>query len=162
MESTYGNRTHSETDPEAALGAVIRRTVDRHGVVLIPAFAVGRTETILLHLSRLRDRGEIPDIPLYLNSPMAVEVASVYQRHPEEHRVDAAELSRMYGLATSIRSVEDSKDLNRRGGPMVIIAGSGMITGGRILHHLVAYAQRDRAHRLPGGRHPRCRAAGRG
>jgi metallo-beta-lactamase family protein len=138
-ESTYGDRRHSTTDAETVLGDVIRRVTRRSGVVLIPAFAVGRTETVLLHLSRLRDRGQLPDVPIFLNSPMAVDVAAIYHRHPEEHRLDAAELARMYSLATEIHSVDESKLLNLRGGPMVIISASGMLTGGRILHHLAAY-----------------------
>lgn len=138
-ESTYGDRRHSTVDPEAVLGQVIRRVTRRAGVVLIPAFAVGRTETVLLHLSRLRDRGELPDVPIFLNSPMAVDVAAIYRRHPDEHRLSADELARMYSLATDVHSVDESKLLNLRGGPMVIISASGMLTGGRILHHLVAY-----------------------
>jgi len=138
-ESTYGDRRHSSVDPENVLGQVIRRVAGRGGVVLIPAFAVGRTETVLLHLSRLRDRGELPDVPIFLNSPMAVDVAAIYRRHPDEHRLEADEIARMYSLATEIHSVDESKLLNLRGGPMVIISASGMLTGGRILHHLVAY-----------------------
>ncbi|GAA1757693.1 MBL fold metallo-hydrolase [Agromyces humatus] len=138
-ESTYGDRLHADEDPEAVFGEVVRRVAKKNGVVLIPAFAVGRTETILLHLSRLRDRGELPDIPIYLNSPMAINVAAIYERYPEEHRLDAREIERMYDLATSVHTVDDSKLLNLRGGPMIIISASGMLAGGRILHHLVAY-----------------------
>ena len=138
-ESTYGDRRHADDDPERQLGEVIRRVAKKGGVVMIPAFAVGRTETVLLHLSRLRDRDEIPDIPIYLNSPMAVDVAGIYERYPAEHRLDAQELERMYGIATRVRTTDDSKLLNLRGGPMVLISASGMITGGRILHHLRAY-----------------------
>nr|WP_082829021.1 MBL fold metallo-hydrolase [Microbacterium sp. TNHR37B] len=138
-ESTYGDRHHEQSDPGIMLGDIIRRTAKRNGVVLIPAFAVGRTETVLLHLSRLHDRGEIPGIPIYVNSPMAVSAIEAYRRHEEEHRLDALELDRMYRLPTLISSVDDSKLLNLRGGPMVIISASGMLTGGRILHHLSAY-----------------------
>ncbi|GAA2031558.1 MBL fold metallo-hydrolase [Agromyces tropicus] len=138
-ESTYGDRAHPDDDPEGALGDVIRRVARKGGVVLIPSFAVGRTETVLLHLSRLADRGELPDIPVYLNSPMAVDAAEIYEGHPEEHRLDRDELRRMYALARRVTSVDDSKLLNLRGGPMVIVSASGMLTGGRILHHLQAY-----------------------
>ena len=138
-ESTYGDREHSADDSEVVLGDVIRRVGARGGVVLIPAFAVGRTETVLLHLSRLRDRREIPDIPIFINSPMAANVAELYRRHPEEHRIGDDEIDRMYRLATVVQSVDESKLLNLRGGPMVIISASGMLTGGRILHHLAAY-----------------------
>lgn len=138
-ESTYGDRQHADDDPAERLGEVITRVTKRNGVVLIPAFAVGRTETVLLHLSRLADRGHLPDVPIYLNSPMAVDVASIYERYPEEHRLDHDELTRMYRLARRISTVDDSKLLNLRGGPMVIVSASGMLTGGRILHHIRAY-----------------------
>lgn len=138
-ESTYGDRHHVAENPERLLGDVVRRVTGRGGVVLIPAFAVGRTETVLLHLSRLLDRGEIPAVPIYVNSPMAVDVVDVYRRHPSEHRIAVDELERMYRLPTLVTSVDDSKLLNLRGGPMVIISASGMLTGGRVLHHLAAY-----------------------
>ncbi|MGR2752404.1 MBL fold metallo-hydrolase RNA specificity domain-containing protein [Agromyces arachidis] len=138
-ESTYGNRRHADEDPADRLGDVIARITRRGGVVLIPAFAVGRTETVLLHLSRLAERGDLPDVPVYLNSPMAVDVAGIYERHPEEHRLDHDALTRMYRLATRITTVDDSKLLNLRGGPMIIVSASGMLTGGRILHHIQAY-----------------------
>lgn len=138
-ESTYGDRRHDAGDAETILGDVIRRTAKRNGVVLIPAFAVGRTETVLLHLSRLHDRGDIPNIPIYVNSPMAVSAIEAYRRHSEEHRLSSAEIDRLYGLPTLVSSVDDSKLLNLRGGPMVVISASGMLTGGRILHHLSAY-----------------------
>ncbi len=138
-ESTYGNRIHPNLDPESELGPVIRRVAKRGGVVIIPAFAVGRSESLLLHLSRLRTRGEIPDIPVFLNSPMAVNVSEMYQRHRDEHRVSEAEFASMYRLAKLVRTVDDSKLLNLRGGPMIIISASGMLTGGRVLHHVAAY-----------------------
>jgi metallo-beta-lactamase family protein len=138
-ESTYGNRTHPELDPDSELGPVIRRVAKRGGVVVIPAFAVGRSESLLLHLSRLRTRGEIPDIPVFLNSPMAVNVSEMYQRHRDEHRVSEDEFASMYRLAKLVRTVDESKLLNLRGGPMIIISASGMLTGGRVLHHVAAY-----------------------
>lgn len=139
VESTYGDRVHPKEDPEAGLGEIVRRVCGRGGVVLIPAFAVGRTEALLLHLSRLRERGEIPDVPVYVNSPMATNVTKIYQAFREEHRVSDEEFERMYTLPHLVRSVEESKELNLRDGPMIIIAASGMITGGRILHHIVAF-----------------------
>lgn len=138
-ESTYGDRRHSRADPEAQLGEIVRRVARRNGVIMIPAFAVGRTESILLHLTRLQERGELPDIPIYLNSPMAIDVTAIYHRHPDEHRLERDEVERMYRLARLVRTVDESKLLNLRGGPMIIISASGMLTGGRILHHLVAY-----------------------
>jgi metallo-beta-lactamase family protein len=139
VESTYGDRVHAAVDPASVLEDVITRISRRGGVVLIPAFAVGRTESVLLQLARLRQAGRIPDVPIYLNSPMAIEVAEIYHRHPDEHRLSAAEIDLMYSVATPVHSVDESKLLNLRGGPMIIISASGMLTGGRILHHLAAY-----------------------
>ncbi|WP_346958181.1 MBL fold metallo-hydrolase [uncultured Arthrobacter sp.] len=138
-ESTYGNRAHSTLDPEKQLGEIITRVAKRGGVVMFAAFAVGRAETLMLYLSRLRRKNAIPDIPVYLNSPMAIDASDMYQRHPEEHRLKRDEYEHMYSIAKLTRSVDDSKLLNLRGGPMIIISASGMLTGGRILHHLAAY-----------------------
>ncbi|MDQ0756553.1 MBL fold metallo-hydrolase RNA specificity domain-containing protein [Arthrobacter sp. B3I4] len=138
-ESTYGNRVHSPLDPEKQLGEIITRVAKRGGVVMIAAFAVGRAETLMLYLSRLRRKNAIPDIPVYLNSPMAIDASDMYQRHPEEHRLKQDEYDNMYSVAKLTRSVDESKLLNLRGGPMIIISASGMLTGGRILHHLAAY-----------------------
>ncbi|AOY71601.1 MBL fold metallo-hydrolase [Arthrobacter sp. TES] len=138
-ESTYGNRQHPPGDAESELGDVVRRTVKRGGVVLIAAFAVGRAETLLLQLARLRRKGAIPEVPIYLNSPMAIDASYMYQQHPEEHRLKPEEFNAMYQLATMTRTADDSKLLNLRGGPMIIISASGMLTGGRVLHHIEAY-----------------------
>lgn len=138
-ESTYGNRKHSTADPERQLGEIINKVARRGGVVMIAAFAVGRAETLMLHLSRLRRKNIIPNIPVYLNSPMAIDASGMYQRHPEEHRLKQDEYEHMYQLATLTRTVDESKLLNLRGGPMVIISASGMLIGGRILHHVAAY-----------------------
>ncbi|MGX5714916.1 MBL fold metallo-hydrolase RNA specificity domain-containing protein [Arthrobacter sp. MAHUQ-56] len=138
-ESTYGNRTHPVGDPEAELGGIITRVAKRRGVIMIAAFAVGRAETVLLHLSRLLAKRAIPPIPVYLNSPMAIDASDMYQRHGEEHRLQENEFKALYKLATPVRSADESKLLNLRGGPMIIISASGMLTGGRILHHLAAY-----------------------
>ncbi|MEW1805500.1 MBL fold metallo-hydrolase [Arthrobacter sp. SLBN-53] len=138
-ESTYGNRAHPEGNPEAELGEIISRVAKRHGVIMIAAFAVGRAETVLLHLSRLLARHAIPAIPIYLNSPMAIDASDMYQRHREEHKLKQYEFEAMYKVAVPIRSADESKLLNLRGGPMIIISASGMLTGGRILHHLAAY-----------------------
>jgi metallo-beta-lactamase family protein len=139
VESTYGDRVHPQTDPADEIAPVLSRVLTRGGVVIIPAFAVGRAQALLLHLSRLRRAGRIPDVPVYLNSPMAVDATALYRERPEEHRVSSAELAELYSFATMVRTVDDSKLLNRRGGPMIIVAASGMLTGGRVLHHLVSY-----------------------
>ncbi|MCM0615016.1 MBL fold metallo-hydrolase [Paenarthrobacter sp. TYUT067] len=138
-ESTYGNRTHPASSPEAELGEVVSRVAKRGGVILVAAFAVGRAETLMLQLARLRRKGAIPDIPVYLNSPMAIDASYMYQKHPDEHRLRPDEFKDMYGVAVMTRTADDSKLLNLRGGPMIIISASGMLTGGRILHHIEAY-----------------------
>lgn len=139
IESTYGDRAHPDADPADELAPVLSRVLGRGGVVMIPAFAVGRAQALLLHLSRLRRAGRIPAAPIYLNSPMAVDATALYRAHPDEHRVTGDDLSDMYETATMVRTVDDSKLLNLRGGPMIIVAASGMLTGGRILHHLAAF-----------------------
>jgi metallo-beta-lactamase family protein len=138
-ESTYGNRKHSSLDPELQLGEIITRVAKKNGVIMIAAFAVGRAETLMLRLARLRSKNAIPDIPVYLNSPMAIDASGMYQRHPDEHRLKQREYEDMYKVAKMTRTVDDSKLLNLRGGPMVIISASGMLTGGRILHHIAEY-----------------------
>ena len=143
-ESTYGDRVHPREEPSAALGAVISRVCRGGGVVILPAFAVGRAESLLLHLSRLRQRGAIPDVPVFLNSPMAVNASDIYRRYPQEQRISPSEFREMYSLATLVRTVDDSKLLNLRGGPAVIISASGMLEGGRVLHHIVAYGSDPR------------------
>lgn len=138
-ESTYGDRRHVRVDAEAEIAPIIRRVVARGGVIVIPAFAVGRAQGLMLHIARLRQRGEIPAVPVYLNSPMAIKATDIYHRHHDEHHVSDAECQAMYELATMVRTVDESKALNLRRGPMIIISASGMLTGGRVLHHLEAF-----------------------
>jgi metallo-beta-lactamase family protein len=140
LESTYGDRVHA-AGVEEALARVVREGAARGGAILVPAFAVGRTQELLWRLRQLEDRAAIPTLPVWLDSPMAAEVTDVYARHPEDHDLEMAALragggplrTRQFHIA---RSPEESKALNRHAGPVVIIAGSGMATGGRILHHL--------------------------
>ncbi len=141
VESTYGNRRHHTTDPIDELGEIIQKTSQRHGVVIIPTFAVGRTQSLLWCIKQLKERGTIPrDLPVYLNSPMAVDVTGIYRRHRSEHRLGAEECQAMCHAAKFVNTVDESRALNERSGPMVILAGSGMATGGRVLHHLAAFA----------------------
>ncbi len=142
-ESTYGNRKHPDIDPEAELTPVLKRVFARGGTVLIPSFAVGRAQGLMYQIGRLMKRDEIPYVPVYLNSPMAVDATEVYHRHHEEHRVGWEDCVNMFRVAKRVNSVEQSKELNTRQGPMIIISASGMLTGGRILHHLVSFG-RDR------------------
>lgn len=140
IESTYGNRRHDPTDPKAALAAVINRTVERGGVILIPSFAVGRTQSVLYYIDQLKSARAIPDIPVYLNSPMAIEATEIYRRDSGEHRLTEAECKSMCGAARFVHTVEESKRLNTLSAPMIVISASGMATGGRVLHHIRAFA----------------------
>lgn len=140
VESTYGDRSHAEVDPLTELEAVIRRTSERGGVVLIPAFAVGRTQTLLYLLYRLRKENRIPDIPIFVDSPMAASAIEIFRSHPSQHRLSAAESDAVCGVARATESVEESKEIGRMRYPRVIISASGMATGGRVLHHLKSMA----------------------
>lgn len=141
VESTYGNRRHEATDPVAQLGGIVRRVAERGGTIVVPAFTVGRTQQLLHCVARLKQEGAIPaSLPVFLNSPMAVDATTIYRRHSGEHRLDAAQCAAMWGVATMVNTVEQSKALNLRRGPQLIIAGSGMAVGGRVVHHLKAFA----------------------
>jgi metallo-beta-lactamase family protein len=141
VESTYGDENHPEGDPEEHIAEVIDRAARRGGVVLIPSFAVDRTEIVLWHLDRLVKAGRVPNLPVFVDSPMASRALGVYRAEarngspeirPEFH---GQELFSSIEL-TETRTVEESKALNARRGPMIIISASGMATGGRIIHHL--------------------------
>ena len=138
-ESTYGNRSHPDVDPEAEIAPVLKRTFARGGAVLIPSFAVGRAQSLMYHVAKLMARGEIPRVPVYLNSPMSVDATEIYHRHHDEHHVPWEDCQAMFRIAERVHTVEQSKALNTRHGPMIIISASGMLTGGRILHHLVSF-----------------------
>lgn len=140
VESTYGDRLHDRSDPADALATIITDTVRRNGVVVVPAFAVGRTQSLLYYIGRLKETGRIPDVPVYLDSPMAVNATSLYARSEDEHRLSAQEGQRIFGAVNYVSSVEESKALDRGRGPMVVVSASGMATGGRVLHHLATFA----------------------
>lgn len=144
-ESTYGNRSHPAEDPSDVLAEIVTRTAKRGGTVLIPAFAVGRAQTLLHLLAQLRSAGRIPDVPTFLNSPMAINATELFCRHPDEHHLSDAECHAMCDGVTFVRSVEESKKLTARRGPMIVLAGSGMISGGRVLHHLETVGPDDRS-----------------
>lgn len=143
VECTYGDRRHGPEHPREDLGRVVRQVMAERGVLLIPAFAIGRTQDILYHLRRLQVAGEIPaSLPIYVDSPMATDATPLFLRHREEHDEEMARLLSEGGhpihpdRVTFTRSVQESKSLNGRKGPLIILSASGMATGGRILHHL--------------------------
>jgi metallo-beta-lactamase family protein len=142
LESTYGDRCHAEHDAAELLGKTVAETFDRGGVVIIPAFALGRTQEVLYHLSALADAGRLDPRAVYLDSPMAIEATEIYNRAAAEHDeemealVDASGGPLTAGRFNRCRSVEQSKALNALQEPAVIVAASGMATGGRVVHHL--------------------------
>ncbi len=141
VESTYGNRTHP-SGVEEALARIVREAAGQGSAVLVPAFAVDRTQELLWMLRQLEQSGQVPSLPVYLDSPMAIEVTDIYRRHPEEFDAQMVQALRSGDRPLRPRelhiaaSVEESKKLNELRGPVIIISSSGMATGGRILHHL--------------------------
>jgi metallo-beta-lactamase family protein len=144
VESTYGNRLHERADVLQQLADVINRTAARGGVVVIPAFAVGRAQTLMYCIHLLKRKHAIRDLPVYLNSPMAASATRVYRQHLDELRLSPAECEAMARGVQVVETPEESRELNTRRGPMVIIAASGMATGGRVVHHLKAFAPDQR------------------
>jgi metallo-beta-lactamase family protein len=136
LESTYGNRRHAEADPWNQLADVVKDTVGKGGVLLIPSFAVGRAQVLQHLLATMMAEKRIPTLPIYLDSPMAIDVSGIYHRHAKHHRLSDSDCARMMKAVTYTHSVEESKALADVSYPHIIIAGSGMITGGRILHHM--------------------------
>src|SRR5215212_850636 len=141
VESTYGDRLHDPEDPKVALARVVNEAAGRGGPLLIPAFAVGRTQELLYHLRELEDEGHIPVLPVRVDSPMAAAATQIYQRTKEEHDEEYASVIEQHRHPLRTRSMvtastrEESKRLNEEKGTRVIISASGMMTGGRVLHH---------------------------
>jgi len=147
IEATYGNRTHPTDDVQLALGNIIRRTVQRGGSVLLPAFAVGRAQALMLVLQRLKRDGDIPpSLPIFLDSPMAIAATEVTLRHRKLLSVPRREIDTLTDGVRFIETAAQSQRLARSRYPAVIISASGMATGGRVLHHLSAMAPDARHH----------------
>jgi metallo-beta-lactamase family protein len=147
IESTYGDRRHPAGDPGTELGRIIRDTIGRGGSVLLPSFAVGRAQALLLLLQRLRAAGEIPaGLPIHLDSPMAQTATMLYQRHRRLLRLPPREVTSLTDGVTEVATAQQSRALSGRRYPSVIISASGMATGGRVLHHLAALAPDPRHH----------------
>ncbi len=137
IESTYGDRTHPHDDLHQELAVALKRVAARGGVAVVPVFAVGRAQAILHCIAQLKAQDAIPHgLPIFLDSPMAIHTTALFEKHMGEHRLNAAQVNAMDHVATMIETPEQSKALVKRHGPMVILAASGMATGGRVLHHL--------------------------
>ncbi|WIO73288.1 MBL fold metallo-hydrolase [Porticoccaceae bacterium LTM1] len=135
-ESTYGNRLHDNRDLQSTVADIINTTVQRGGSVLIPSFAVGRAQAMLYLLNQLRQNNRIPNIPMYLDSPMAIRATEVLQRHCNLHRLNKHECQSLDDQVTFTRTVDESRELDHLKVPSIILSASGMATGGRVLHHL--------------------------
>lgn len=143
-ESTYGDQVHPLIDPEAELLGWLKPAYERKAVIVVPAFAVGRTQALLLLLARLKARNAIPDLPIFMDSPMAIDATALYREFRAEHRVSEEECRRMCNVAEVTTTAEASKALDQRSGPMIILSASGMATGGRVVHHLKAFVGDER------------------
>jgi metallo-beta-lactamase family protein len=141
-ESTYGDREHEAGDPLQVLGDIVNRVVKRGGSIVIPAFAIGRTQTFMYYLRQLENLQQVPKVPVYVDSPMALNATQLYLKHNEDHDLQFARDEQNGGDPLSVhefhltRSVEESKAINNVKTPCIIISASGMVTGGRVLHHL--------------------------
>lgn len=141
-ESTYGNRLHAAADIQSELAQIIRTAADKGGPIIIPAFAIGRTQNLLYYLAQLERTGEIPVLPVYVDSPMAVDATKIYRDFKHDYDTEASKLLNegetplLTANTTFCRKVEESKRLNFMKGARIVISASGMITGGRILHHM--------------------------
>lgn len=140
VESTYGNRLHEKTNPEQQLSEIINRTVKRGGILLIPAFAVGRTQSLLYYIQQLKSKKLIGDIPVFVDSPMATNATEIYSRHANKHRISSQLCAEVCAVADYIRTKEESIALGQQKIPMILISASGMATGGRVVHHIRNFA----------------------
>ena len=144
VESTYGDRLHPEEHVADALARIVVDTVERRGTVVIPAFAVGRAQHVLHILAELRAAKRIPDVPVFLDSPMAIDATELFVRNADDHKLTPAECSAIGKLPRYARTPEDSKAIDRRTEPAIIVSASGMATGGRVLHHLQRFLPDER------------------
>jgi metallo-beta-lactamase family protein len=140
IESTYGNRIHDNAVPLIQMKAIINRTVKRGGSIVIPSFAVGRTQSLLYYLHELKSKKEIPDIPVFVDSPMATNATQIFARYAEQNRLIKEQNKAVCAVAHYVNSVDESIALDSQKFPVIIISASGMATGGRVIHHIRHFA----------------------
>lgn len=145
LEATYGNRRHVQNDPFSELADIVNDTAKAGGALLVPSFAVGRAQLLQYMLVQLMDEKRIPRLPIFLDSPMAIRVSDMYGHFHTEHKLSASQCRHMESVVNYTPGVEDSKQIANQRGPHIIIAGSGMATGGRILHHFKRWLGDHRA-----------------
>ena len=136
LESTYGNRLHDTSDPSDAIEQIVNNTIKRGGTVLIPAFAVGRSQHMLYYIQQLKQNNRIPDVPVFLDSPMSIDATKALSHYQNEHRLTPEQCTSVCQSAHYVKTPEESIALVEDHNPKIIISASGMLTGGRILHHL--------------------------
>lgn len=139
IESTYGNRLHETGHPKDFLRKIINETIQRQGTVIIPSFAVGRAQAILHYIYLLKKEHSIPDVPVFLDSPMAVNATNILLKHQKSLRLNKGECCQLNDVATYVNTPEESKLLDSDRQPKIIVSASGMATGGRVLFHLQTY-----------------------
>lgn len=144
LESTYGNRIHHDEDPNKELKAAILESFNLKGRLLIPAFAVGRSQKILYMIYKLMESGQIPSLPVYLDSPMAIAATRAFCKHHEEQALDPGECKKIVRMTRLISDANDSRRLINGDSPAIILSASGMATGGRVLHHLHSLLRSER------------------
>ena len=144
LESTYGNRLHPKASPLDELAEIINRTVARNGTIVIPAFAVGRAQHMLYLMYQLKKKNRIPNVPIYLDSPMAKDATDIFRKYTELHRLDEELSQKVCEVATYINTREESKALDLEMSPKIIISASGMLEGGRVLHHIRVFGPDER------------------
>lgn len=140
LESTYGNRLHKKVNPLDEICDIINRTAERGGTVIIPAFAVGRAQHLLYFMYELKRLKRIPDLPIYLDSPMAKSATDIFRKYTDLHRLDAKLSEKVSEIAKCITTKEESQALGQDTAPKIIISASGMLEGGRVLHHVKIFA----------------------
>lgn len=139
LESTYGNRLHKKVDPLDELSEIINRTAERGGTIIVPAFAVGRAQHLLYLLYQLKVANRIPNLPIYLDSPMAQSATDIFRQHPDLHRLDADLSRKVCEIASYVTTKEESQAIDQITTPKIIVSASGMLEGGRVLHHIKTF-----------------------
>lgn len=145
VESTYGDRRHDQGDVSETLARIVIETIEKRGVLVVPAFAVGRAQHLLYLIATLRAENRIPACPVFLDSPMAIDATEMFCGHVGDHALSPARCASMRNVARYAQTSDDSKAIDQSPGPMIIISASGMCTGGRVLHHLRRFLPDERS-----------------
>ncbi|MCB0374592.1 MAG: MBL fold metallo-hydrolase, partial [Sinomicrobium sp.] len=143
IESTYGDRLHAEEDLETKLREIVLHTVEKGGTLIIPSFAVERTQTLMYLFWQLRKKNAIPDIPMIMDSPMGADVLNVFHKHRKWHKLSIEDCTKMCNTFRMVKAFKETLEVMKNRGPKIVIAGSGMVSGGRVLTYLQQYLDRS-------------------